>query len=69
MLFHFGFKLFNSACKGKSTNIRKKKGMWWIMKKSMAMTAVALGAAYLLRNKRSRSKLMNQLSNFAGAKK
>lgn len=39
------------------------------MKKSMAMTAVALGAAYLLRNKRSRSKLMNQLSNFAGAKK
>ena len=47
----------------------KKEGMWWIMKKSMAMTAVDLGAAYLLRNKRSRSKLMNQLSNFAGAKK
>jgi hypothetical protein len=43
--------------------------MWWMMKKSMAMTAVALGAAYLLRNKRSRSKLMDQLSNFAGAKK
>lgn len=26
-----------------------------------AMTALALGAAYLLRNEKSRSKLMNQL--------
>lgn len=35
------------------------------MKKSM-LTAVALGAAYLLRNKDSRQKLMDQFQSFTG---
>ncbi|MEK4027852.1 MULTISPECIES: hypothetical protein [Bacillaceae] len=30
-----------------------------------AMTALALGAAYLLRNEKSRSKLMNQIKSMA----
>ncbi|GIP38681.1 hypothetical protein J31TS4_19610 [Paenibacillus sp. J31TS4] len=34
------------------------------MNKKMMLTTVALGAAYLLKNKESRDKLMNQISNF-----
>jgi len=33
--------------------------------KKMMMTTVALGAAYLLRNKKSRQKLKDQFRNFA----
>ncbi|WP_255397303.1 MULTISPECIES: hypothetical protein [unclassified Sporosarcina] len=32
----------------------------------MAMTAVGLGALYLMRNKQSREKLMEQISNLSG---
>lgn len=32
----------------------------------MAMTAVGLGALYLMRNKQSREKLMEQISHLAG---
>ncbi|WP_255407429.1 hypothetical protein [Sporosarcina sp. P13] len=34
----------------------------------MAMTAVGLGALYLMRNKESREKLMGQINQFAGMK-
>ncbi|WP_255425163.1 hypothetical protein [Sporosarcina obsidiansis] len=34
----------------------------------MAMTALGLGVAYLMRNKQSREKLMGQFNNFAGMK-
>jgi hypothetical protein len=37
-----------------------------IMRKGFMMTTVALGAAYLLRNEKSRKKLMNQFQTFAG---
>jgi len=35
---------------------------------SMMFTALGLGAAYLLRNKNARQKLMSQFQNFAGSK-
>ncbi|WP_173427683.1 hypothetical protein [Aneurinibacillus tyrosinisolvens] len=38
-------------------------------KKKMMMTTLALGTAYLLRNKESRQKLMNQFQSFAGQPK
>ncbi|MDQ6597323.1 hypothetical protein [Bacillus salipaludis] len=34
-------------------------------RKNLMMTTVALGAAYLLRNKKSRQKLMGQFQTFA----
>jgi hypothetical protein len=34
-------------------------------RKNLMMTTVALGAAYLLRNPKSRQKLVNQLQAFA----
>ncbi|WP_301108802.1 hypothetical protein [Sporosarcina sp.] len=34
----------------------------------MAMTAVGLGALYLMRNKQSREKLMEQINQFAAMK-
>ncbi|EGQ26246.1 hypothetical protein HMPREF9372_1689 [Sporosarcina newyorkensis 2681] len=34
----------------------------------MAMTALGLGALFLMRNKQSREKLMEQFNNFAGMK-
>ncbi|WP_256218353.1 hypothetical protein [Bacillus sp. MUM 116] len=34
-------------------------------RKNLMMTTAALGAAYLLRNKKSRQKLMNQFQAFA----
>ncbi|WP_267896068.1 hypothetical protein [Paenibacillus sp. CAA11] len=37
-------------------------------KKSMMFTAIGLGAAYLLRNKDSRQKLMNQFQSFTKSK-
>jgi len=33
-------------------------------RKNLMMTTVALGAAYLLRNPKSRKKLMNQVQSF-----
>ncbi|WP_409275387.1 hypothetical protein V1499_08420 [Neobacillus sp. SCS-31] len=38
-------------------------------RKKMLMTTVALGAAYLMRNKESRDKLMNQMQSLGGPKK
>lgn len=35
-------------------------------RKKLMMTTVALGAAYLMRNDKSRKKLVNQLQDFAG---
>jgi hypothetical protein len=37
------------------------------MKKRMALTALGLGAAYLMRNKDSRDKLSKQLDSLSGA--
>ncbi|WP_275940724.1 hypothetical protein [Neobacillus terrae] len=37
-------------------------------RKKMMMTTVALGAAYLLRSKDSRQKLMGQMQSFSGPK-
>ncbi|MEK3936234.1 hypothetical protein MKY41_12965 [Sporosarcina sp. FSL W7-1349] len=36
------------------------------MRKKMALTALGLGAAYLMRNKDSRDKLSKQFSEFGG---
>ncbi len=38
-------------------------------RKSMMMTTVALGAAYLLRNEKTRKKLMDQFQNLSGKSK
>ncbi|WP_259370065.1 hypothetical protein [Weizmannia acidilactici] len=38
-------------------------------RKKLAMATVALGVVYLMRNKRSRSKLMAQLTDFVAPKK
>ncbi|WP_181884384.1 hypothetical protein [Neobacillus piezotolerans] len=38
-------------------------------RKKMLMTTVALGAAYLMRNKESRDKLMNQMQSLGAPKK
>lgn len=38
-------------------------------RKKMVMTTVALGAAYLMRNKESRDKLMNQMQSLGTPKK
>ncbi len=38
-------------------------------RKKLMMTTVALGAAYLMRNKKSRNKLMEQVQNFSAPKK
>lgn len=35
------------------------------MKKKMALTAIGLGAAYLMRNKESRDKLVKQFDEFS----
>lgn len=37
-------------------------------RKKMLLTTVALGAAYLMRNKESRDKLMNQMQSMGNAK-
>ncbi|MBP1913320.1 hypothetical protein J2Z23_000252 [Lederbergia galactosidilyticus] len=39
------------------------------MKGKAIMATVALGAAYLLRNEKSRNKLMNQVKNMASGMK
>lgn len=39
------------------------------MKNKALFTTVALGAAYLLRNEKSRNKLMDQVKNFTNSKK
>lgn len=39
------------------------------MKNKALLTSVALGAAYLLRNEKSRNKLMDQVKNFSAPKK
>jgi hypothetical protein len=39
------------------------------MKNKMMMTTVALGAAYLLKDKKSRDKVMNQLQGMKNKKK
>jgi hypothetical protein len=60
--------------------IRPEKGMFVIeasyylkevntMTKKMMFTALGLGAAYLLKNKKSRAKLMNQIQSFTGQTK
>ncbi|WP_172797573.1 hypothetical protein [Bacillus sp. FJAT-27445] len=38
-------------------------------RKKMLMTTVALGAAYLMRNKESREKIMNQMQSLGAPKK
>ncbi|WP_257985063.1 hypothetical protein [Bacillus sp. T33-2] len=38
-------------------------------RKGLMMTTLALGTAYLLRNKNSREKLMSQFQSFAGPSK
>ncbi|WP_192894817.1 hypothetical protein [Neobacillus notoginsengisoli] len=38
-------------------------------RKKMLLTTVALGAAYLMRNKESRDKLMDQMQSMGTAKK
>lgn len=37
-----------------------------ILVNKMAMTALGLGAAYLMRNKNARNKLMKQVESFTG---
>lgn len=45
------------------SKIKEENGM---KSKNLALTTLALGAAYLLRNDKSRKKLKNQFLSFAG---
>ncbi|RHW31403.1 hypothetical protein D1B31_22230 [Neobacillus notoginsengisoli] len=69
MEIHFFSYMFTESCKGEVFYVCIFKEGNKMDRKKMLLTTVALGAAYLMRNKESRDKLMDQMQSMGTAKK
>ncbi len=62
-------RVYKRECQGKFSMYADYQGGISMNRKKMLMTTVALGAAYLMRNKESREKIMNQMQSLGAPKK